>query len=86
MPLDLNELKELVNEVARERKLDADVIGVTTTEGDGCYAEAIVDIRGAEGGDRRVSVGLQRDAPTSELRAKIGGSFDRALSRNESAL
>jgi hypothetical protein len=70
--LNLEELAKLVEEVARERRLDVRVVGVTPTEGDGTYAEVVV-----AGQDDRVplSIGLRRDAPVGELRDQIASNL-----------
>ena len=62
MTLNLQELGQLVRTVARERRLDAEVLGVTPTEGDGHYAEVLIDLSSPSTAAQRVSLGFQRDA------------------------
>jgi hypothetical protein len=68
MPLEFDELAELVQRVANDHQLPVDVIGVMAAEGEGCYAEVLVDLPSRE---ERVSIGLQRDAEILELTRQI---------------
>ncbi len=67
MFLTLEELAEIFRSVAREHRIDADVVGVIAGEGGGAYAEVFVDLRG----ERRISVGLARDRMIADLRRDI---------------
>ena len=78
MTLNLQELGQLVRTVARERRLDAEVLGVTPTEGDGHYAEVFIDILNPCTASQRVSLGFQRDAAVQDLRTQIAASLDLA--------
>jgi hypothetical protein len=71
MPLKLDELGELVRSVVRERQLDANVIAVTRSQGEGAYAEVIVDLLRPTVGEQRISLGLDRDASVDELRQQV---------------
>jgi hypothetical protein len=77
MTLNLEELGQLVRTIARERRLDAEVIGVTPTGGDGCYAEVLIDIGNPSTDAQRVSLGFQRDAAVQELRTQIASGLER---------
>ena len=76
MTLNLEELGQLVRTVARERRLDAEVLGVTPTGGDGCYAEVLIDIVNPSTDAQRVSLGFQRDAAVQDLRTQIASGLD----------
>jgi hypothetical protein len=76
MTLNLEELGQLVRTVARERRLDAEVLGVTHTGGDGCYAEVLIDLVNPSTSAQRVSLGFQRDAAVQDLRAQIASGLD----------
>jgi len=76
MTLNLEELGRLVRTVARERRLDAEVLGVTPTEGDGHYAEVLIDLLNPNSAAQRVSLGLQRDAAVQDLRTQIASGLD----------
>lgn len=66
--LSLDELGKLVEDVARERRVDARVVGVTPTGGDGTYAEVLI----ARGDDLSpLSIGVRRDDAVSDLRREI---------------
>ncbi len=67
MSLTLRELADLFRSVAREHRIDAEVIGVVAGEGGGAYTEVFVDLQG----DRRISVGLARDRMVADLRLDI---------------
>jgi hypothetical protein len=68
MSLTLIEVADLFRTVVREQKIDANVIGVTSGEGDGSYAEVFVDLPSS---DRRISVGLVRNRGVDHLRRQI---------------
>jgi hypothetical protein len=75
MSLNLDQLAELVARAVQQRGLDAEVVGVTPAEGDGCYAEVILDV--ADGAaSRRLSVGVQRDAAPDEVCRRIIETID----------
>jgi hypothetical protein len=76
MTLKLEELGQLVRTVARERRLDAEVLGVTPTEGDGHYAEVLIDLSNTSSAAERVSLGFQRDAAVQDLRRQIASGLD----------
>ena len=78
MTLKLEELGQLVRTVARERRLDAEVLGVTPTEGDGHYAEVLIDLSNTSAAAQRVSLGFQRDAAVQDLRRQIAIGLDLA--------
>jgi hypothetical protein len=66
--LSLDALAELVEEVARERRIDVRVLGATPTEGEGAYAEVVV----ARLDDQSpLSIGIRRDETLAELRRQI---------------
>ena len=80
MPIKLEQLGELVTTVANERDISATVVAVLPGQGDGCYTEVILDV--LEGATiRRVSVGVQRDAETRELRTRIADELDELVVR-----
>jgi hypothetical protein len=68
MPLELDDLTRLVQRVAGEHEVRADIVGVTASEGDGCYAEVLVALPERH---ERVSIGLQRNADIPDLRRRI---------------
>ena len=72
--LNLTELAKLVEDVARERRLEVRVVGVTPTEGDGTYAEVVV---AGQNDCVPLSIGLRRDAPVRELRDQIASNLSR---------
>jgi hypothetical protein len=74
MALNLDQLSDLVRSVARERRIDAEVVGATPTEGDGRYAEVVVALPAR---DERVSIGLERDAPVDDLKRTIAINLER---------
>ena len=76
MTLNLQELGQLVRTVARERRLDAEVLGVTPTEGDGHYAEVLIDVLSLSTAAQRVSLGFQRDAAVQDLRTQIASGLE----------
>jgi len=67
-PLSLDELGRLVEEVAREQRVDAHVVGVIPTEGYGSYAEVLMT-RGDE--QPALSIGVRRDDGVAHLRREI---------------
>jgi hypothetical protein len=71
MSLTLEQLAQLVEDVARERRLDVRVVGVTRTEGSGTYAEVVV----ARPRDSPLSIGLRRDDSIPELRRRIASDL-----------
>lgn len=82
MTFSLDDMAELVRTIARQRRVKAEVVGVTPAEGDGRYVEVIVDL---EDSDQRVAVGLDRDSTRTELRERIEGRLDDAA-RSRGAL
>jgi len=70
MTMTLEQLADLVTTVIRDRNIPAEVVGVTPSEGDGCYTEVILKVRDGSSA-RRVALGLQRDAATDDLRTRI---------------
>ncbi len=77
----LDEIVTLARDVVRECEFDADVVGVTRSEGDPAYVEVLVDLRRGGG---RVAVGLDGDQDVDDLRANIAGRLD-AVMRGENA-
>jgi hypothetical protein len=66
--LSLDDLAKLVEEVARQGRIEARVVGATPTEGDGAYAEVVV---ARDDDSLPLSIGLRRDEPLAELRRQI---------------
>ena len=72
--LRLDELRDLVNDLVRERRLDAEVVGVTPGGGEGQYAEVLVKVQDAAG-TRRMFLGFERGTPVARLREQIAAKL-----------
>jgi len=80
MSISLQELSDLVKSALGARGMDGDVAGVSPSEGDGCYAEVLLSLsKGSQ--SRRLSIGLPREAPISELRDRIAQQLDAEVRR-----
>jgi hypothetical protein len=76
MRLNLEKLSELVRTVAHEHRIDAEIIGVTPSEGDGAYSEVILDCSGVDLESQRISIGVARDAEPDDLRRQVAQRLD----------
>ena len=72
--LRLDELRDLVRDLVRERRLDAEVVGVTPGGGEGQYAEVLVKVQDAAG-TRRLFLGFERSTPVARLREQIAAKL-----------
>ncbi len=75
MTLTLPQLADVCRSVAREHRIEADVVGVVGEGGAG-YAEVLVEL---PPGDRRVSIGLVRYRAIDDLRREIAENLVAAL-------
>jgi hypothetical protein len=71
MPISLDDIGRVAQEVASERQADAEVVGVISGEGDVQYAEILVSVKGDETEPRRFAVGVGRNASLSDVRAQL---------------
>jgi hypothetical protein len=71
MAVNLRELTVIVTDVAREHSIQADVVGVLPSEGDGDYTEVVMSLVGCRAEPCRVTFGVGRGASPSELRAQV---------------
>jgi hypothetical protein len=78
MPIRLEQLGELVTKVANERGISATVVAVLPGHSDGCYTEVMLDVL-ERSANRRVSIGVQRDADVRDLRTRIADELDSLM-------
>jgi len=81
MPINLDQLRQLVASVVRERNVAAEVVGVMPGTGDGCYTEVILEVFDGPPA-RRVTLGVQRDVAPDDLRNRISEALTANLSRS----
>jgi hypothetical protein len=78
MAMTLDQARELVRNVVRDRKIDAEVVGATASEGKSDYAEVLVILAPDA---RRVSVGVVRNSDPTTLRRQVTQQLNAAARR-----
>lgn len=75
--LNLTEITRIAAEAAREQSTDLHVVGVTLGEGEGDYAEVLLNISGCVKAPCRMSLGVFRNTPEPALHAEIAEKLRR---------
>jgi len=71
MSLSLLEVQRITDEVARERHPSIAVLAAMTAEGGSEYTEVTLSLRGCASEPCLMTIGLDRSAPESVLRARV---------------
>lgn len=71
MRLELDDIKRLATEVARDENPALDVVGVITGGGASGYTEILITVRGCAPEDCLISVGVDRHATEAVVRASL---------------